>query len=40
MWKDNFKIDLREIGMGVKYLIHLAQGEYQWRAHVINLPVP
>jgi hypothetical protein len=42
-WKDNIKIDLREIGCGVMDWIDLAQDRDQWRAvvkTVMNLRVP
>jgi hypothetical protein len=42
-WKDNFKVDLREIGWGGMDWIALAQDRNQWRAFVntvMNLRVP
>jgi hypothetical protein len=42
-WKDNIKIDLREIGLSGVDWIHLAQDRDQWRAlvnTVMNLRVP
>jgi hypothetical protein len=33
-WKDNIKVDLRQIGWGGKDWIDLAQDRDQWRAHV------
>jgi hypothetical protein len=33
-WKDNIKMDLREIGIDGAKLIRLAQGRVQWRALV------
>jgi hypothetical protein len=42
-WEDNIKIDLREIGFGDVYWIHLAQDRDRWRAlvnTVMNLRVP
>jgi hypothetical protein len=42
-WKDNIKIDLREIGWGGMDWINLAQDRDQWRAlvnKVMNLRVP
>jgi hypothetical protein len=41
-WKDNIKMDLREIGIDVNW-IQLAQVRVQWRASVntvMNLRVP
>jgi hypothetical protein len=43
MWKDNIKIDLREIGCCGMGWIHLSQDRDQWRALVntaMNLLVP
>jgi hypothetical protein len=43
MWKDNIKLDLREIGIDGANWIRLAQDRVQWRAFVntvINLQVP
>jgi hypothetical protein len=42
-WKDNIKMDLREIGWGGMDWVDLAQDRDQWRALVntkMNLPVP
>jgi hypothetical protein len=42
-WEDNIKMDLREIGFGVVYSIHLARDRDTWRAlvnTVMNLRVP
>jgi hypothetical protein len=42
-WKDNIKMDLREIGFGDVDWIHLAQDRDRWRAlvnTVMNLRVP
>jgi transcription termination factor 2 len=42
-WKDNIKMDLREIGFGDVDWIHLSQGRDRWRAFVntvMNLRVP
>jgi hypothetical protein len=42
-WKDNIKMDLREIGWGGMDLFHVAQDRDQWRAlvnTVMNLGVP
>jgi transcription termination factor 2 len=42
-WKDNIKIDLREIGMDGANWIRLAQDRVQWRVFmntVMNLRVP
>jgi hypothetical protein len=42
-WKDNIKIDLREIGIDGSNWIQLAQDRVQWRAYVnmvMNLRVP
>jgi hypothetical protein len=42
-WKDNIKIDLREMGKDGVNWIHLAQDKVQWRAFVstvMNLRVP
>jgi hypothetical protein len=42
-WKDNNKMDLREIGIDVMYWIRLSQDRVQWRAFVsvlMNLQVP
>jgi hypothetical protein len=42
-WKDNIKLDLREIGIERANWIRLAQGRVQWRAFVktvMNLLVP
>jgi hypothetical protein len=42
-WKDNIKMDLREIGFGDVYWIHWAQDRDRWRAlvnMVLNLRVP
>jgi hypothetical protein len=42
-WKDNIKMDLREMGFGVVDWIHLAQDRDRWRAlvnTVMNLRVP
>jgi hypothetical protein len=42
-WKDNIKMDLREIGWGDMDWIDLAQDRDQWRAlvnTVMNLQVP
>jgi hypothetical protein len=42
-WKDNIKMDLREIEMDEANWIQLAQDRVQWRAcvnTVINLQVP
>jgi hypothetical protein len=41
-WEDNIKIDLREIGFGDVYWIHLAQDRDRWQAlvnTVMNLRV-
>jgi len=41
-WKDNIKLDLREVG-GNGYWVELVQDGDRWRAHVntvMNLPVP
>jgi hypothetical protein len=42
-WKDNIRVDLREIGWGSMYWIDLAQDRDQWRAllnTVMNLLAP
>jgi hypothetical protein len=42
-WKDNIKMDIREIGIGGANWIQLAQDRFQWRAFVkmmMNLPDP
>jgi hypothetical protein len=42
-WEDNIKMDLQEVGCGVKDWIELAQGGCRWRALmnvVMNLRVP
>jgi hypothetical protein len=42
-WKDNSKMDLREIGFGDVDLIHWSQNRDRWRALVntaMNLRVP
>jgi hypothetical protein len=42
-WKDNIKMDLREIGIGVANWTQLAQDSVHWRAcvnTVMNLRVP
>jgi hypothetical protein len=42
-WKDNIKMDLREIGIGGANWIRLAQDRVQWRAFastVMDLRVP
>jgi hypothetical protein len=42
-WKDNIKMDLREIGIDGANWIHLVQDGVQWRAcvnTVMNLRVP
>jgi hypothetical protein len=42
-WKDNIKMDLREIGWGGMDWSHLAQDRDQWSAVVntaVNLQVP
>jgi hypothetical protein len=42
-WEDNIKKDLREIGLGDRDWIHLAQDKDSWRAlvdTVMNLRVP
>jgi hypothetical protein len=42
-WKDNIKLDLREIGIDGVNWIQLAQARVQWRASVntvMNLQVP
>jgi hypothetical protein len=42
-WKDNIKMDLREIGIDGANWIWLAQGRVQWRVFVrtvMNLQVP
>jgi hypothetical protein len=42
-WKDNIKMDLLEIGLGVIDWIGLAQDRYRWRAlvnAVMNLRAP
>jgi hypothetical protein len=42
-WKDNIKMDLREIGIDGANWIRLAQDRVQWRAFVstvMNLRVP
>jgi hypothetical protein len=42
-WEDNIKMDLREIGWGGMYWIHLAQDRDQWKALLntgMNLWVP
>jgi hypothetical protein len=33
-WEDNIKLDLRDMGWGVMYWIHLAQDRDQWSALV------
>ena len=41
-WKDNIKVDLREVGWGMDW-IDLAQARERWRASVIaamNLRIP
>jgi hypothetical protein len=43
MWKDNIKMDLREIKWDYMDWIHLDQGKGQWKAlvnTVMNLRVP
>jgi hypothetical protein len=43
MWKDNIRMDLREIGWGGMDWIDLARDKGEWRAlvnTVINLRVP
>jgi hypothetical protein len=42
-WEDNIKMDLQEVGCGVKEWIKLAQDRDRWRAlvnAVMNLLVP
>jgi hypothetical protein len=42
-WKDNMKMDLREIGFGDVYWLYWAQDRDRWRAlvnTVMNLRVP
>jgi hypothetical protein len=42
-WKDNIKMDLREVGWGDMDWIHLAQDRDHWRDFVntvMNLQVP
>jgi hypothetical protein len=42
-WKDNIKLDLREMGIDVAKWIRMAQDRVQWRAFVntvMNLRVP
>jgi hypothetical protein len=42
-WKDNIKMDLREIGLGGMDWIHVAQDRDQWRVlvnMVVNIWVP
>jgi hypothetical protein len=42
-WKDNIKMDLREIRIDVANWIRLAQDRVQWRAFVntvVNLRIP
>jgi hypothetical protein len=42
-WKDNIKMDLREIGIDGANCIRLSQAKVQWRAFVntaMNLRVP
>jgi hypothetical protein len=42
-WKDNIKMDLKEIGIDESSWIRLAQDKVQWRAFmntVMNLRVP
>jgi hypothetical protein len=42
-WKDNIKVNFREIGCGCVDWIRLAQGRGQWRAPVntaMNIHVP
>jgi hypothetical protein len=42
-WKDNIKIDVREIGIDGANWIRLAQNRVQWRAFrntVMNLRIP
>jgi len=42
-WKDNIRMDLREVGFGRVDWMELAQGRDKWRAlvsAVINLRVP
>jgi hypothetical protein len=36
-WKDNIKIDLREIGIDVANWIRLAQDRVQWRTSVSTI---
>jgi len=41
-WRDNIRMELREIGWEIVEWIHLAQDRYQWRAlenTVMNLRV-
>ena len=33
-WKDNIRIDLKEIGINMRNWVDLAQGRYYLRAHV------
>jgi hypothetical protein len=42
-WEDNIKMDLREIGLGGKYWIRLAENSDQWRGlvnMVLDLGLP
>ena len=42
-WEDNIKMDLQEVGCGVRDWTELAQDRDRWRAlvnSVMNLPVP
>jgi hypothetical protein len=38
-WKDNIKMDLREIGIDGANWIQLAQGRVQWQAFVITVTI-
>ena len=42
-WKDNFKMDLKEIGINTRNWVYLARDRNYWRARVnvaFNLRVP